>query len=106
MTSSPACRPIASSRWRPTCWFRSAAAIRAERFATALRVAALHAEPAIVAHYTTQLRATASDPSLVSAVLAGPASAGLPARLRAMLAHADLLVIRPAAATPADLEAL
>jgi alkylhydroperoxidase domain protein/CMD domain protein len=80
---------------------------RVERFATALRVAALHAEPRLVDHYSAELRAAAPDGDrLVSDVLAGPGAAGLPARLRAMLAHADLLVLRPAAATPADLEAL
>ncbi|HEY3111192.1 MAG TPA: alkylhydroperoxidase domain protein [Chloroflexota bacterium] len=80
---------------------------RVERFATALRVAALHTEPALVEHYLARLRAAAPDSArLVADVQAGPGAAGLPARLRAMLAHADLLVIRPAAARPADLEAL
>lgn len=78
-----------------------------ERFATALRVAALHEEPALVDHYRARLRATpgASD-HLIADVLTGPDAAGLPARLQAMLIHAGLLVIRPAAATPADLAAL
>jgi alkylhydroperoxidase domain protein/CMD domain protein len=80
---------------------------RVERFATALRVAVLHAEPALVEHYAAELRAAAPEGAgLVSEVTAGPGAAGLPARLRAMLAHADLLVLRPAAATPTDLEAL
>jgi alkylhydroperoxidase domain protein/CMD domain protein len=80
---------------------------RAERLATALRVSALHAEPAFVEHYTRLLRAT--DPGseqLVSDVLAGPGAAGLTGRLRAILAHADLLVTRPGGARPADLQAL
>lgn len=79
----------------------------AERFATALRVAALHEEPAIVAHYSARLRAAPGVAAqLPAAVLTGPHAAGLPARLRAILAHVDLLVVRPAAATPADLAAL
>jgi alkylhydroperoxidase domain protein/CMD domain protein len=80
---------------------------RAERLATALRVASLHAEPALVEHYSSALRAAAPEsPGLVDDVVVGPSAAGLSARLRAMLTHADLLVIRPAAAAPADLEAL
>ncbi len=87
---------------------KSATAVtRSERLATALRVAALHEEPALVDHYTERLRATAGvSEQLIAAVLAGPNAAGLPARLQAMLVHADLLVIRPAAATPDDLKAL
>jgi alkylhydroperoxidase domain protein/CMD domain protein len=80
---------------------------RTERLATALRVAALHEEQAFVEHYSTLLRAT--DPGserLIADVLSGPSAAGLPVRLRALLTHADLLVSRPAAATPAALEAL
>ena len=78
----------------------------AERFATALRVAALHAEPALIDHYAAQLRAAPGGAELVEPATAGPDAAGLPERLRAMLRHADLLVIRPAAATRADLAAL
>jgi alkylhydroperoxidase domain protein/CMD domain protein len=77
-----------------------------ERFATALRVAALHQEPALIDHYRDRLRAVGGAEQLSAAVLAGPEAAGLPARLRAILVHAGLLVIRPAAATPADLAAL
>ncbi|MGD9890665.1 MAG: alkylhydroperoxidase domain protein [Dehalococcoidia bacterium] len=78
-----------------------------ERFAAALRVAALHEEPALAGHYAGQLRATTeSSEQLVAAVQDGASAATLPPRLRAILAHADLLVIRPAAATPADLTAL
>ena len=79
----------------------------AERFAVALRVAALHEEPALVAHYDERLRATgdASAGAFAEAARSGEAAALAP-RLRAMLAHADLLVMRPAAATPADLAAL
>jgi alkylhydroperoxidase domain protein/CMD domain protein len=78
-----------------------------ERFATALRVASLHAEPTLTDHYAARLRATgAASDQLVAGVLEGPGAAGLPERLRAMLAHADLLVVRPAAARPGHLEAL
>jgi alkylhydroperoxidase domain protein len=66
----------------------------AERFAIAKHVAELHAAPRLIDHYAEQLRAAGGDRSDPSE------------RLRAMLAHADLLVIRPAAATPANLEAL
>ncbi|MDQ6672213.1 MAG: alkylhydroperoxidase domain protein [Chloroflexota bacterium] len=81
---------------------------RTERLATALRVAALHAEPAFVEHYAALLRTTQSTSErLITDVLTtGPSADGLPPRLQAILAHADLLVIRPAAATPADLDAL
>lgn len=87
---------------------RSATAVTPlERFATALRVAALHDEAAVRDHYAARLRAAAgATDQLVAAVLAPASGAGLPARLAAMLAHVDLLVIRPAAATPAHLEAL
>lgn len=86
---------------------RSATAVTpVERFATALRVAALHQESALVEHYTAQLRAAPdSAEQLVAAVQTGAGDALSP-RLRAILAHADLLVIRPAAATPANLTAL
>lgn len=80
---------------------------RIERFVTALRVAALHQEPAFIEHYTARLRATAGvSEQLIADVLAGPDAVGLPARPRAILTHVDLLVIRPAAATPADLQKL
>jgi alkylhydroperoxidase domain protein/CMD domain protein len=80
---------------------------RTERLAAALRVAALHAESAFVEHYTALLRAADSaSQRLIADVLTGPSAAGLPRRLQAILTHADLLVIRPAAATPADLDAL
>jgi alkylhydroperoxidase domain protein/CMD domain protein len=78
-----------------------------ERFATALRVAALHREAAPIEHYAARLRESAGAwEGIVEAVLSFPDEEDLPPRLRAILAHADLLVIRPAAATPADVEAL
>ncbi|HEY3078584.1 MAG TPA: alkylhydroperoxidase domain protein [Chloroflexota bacterium] len=94
--------------YRALCTDKSATGVSlVERFATALRVSVLHAEPALIDHYAAQLRATASaSERLVSDVLSGPHAVGLPDRLRAMLRHADLLVVRPAAARRADLEAL
>jgi alkylhydroperoxidase domain protein/CMD domain protein len=78
-----------------------------ERLATALRVAALHQEPALVDHYASRLRATpGASEALIAGVVTGSDAAGLPDRLRVILAHVDLLVVRPAAATPADLHAL
>ncbi len=78
-----------------------------ERFGAALRVSVLHEEPALIDHYTAQLRATSGvTEQMISGIVAGPDAAGLPERPRAILRHVDLLVIRPAAATPADLEAL
>jgi alkylhydroperoxidase domain protein/CMD domain protein len=79
----------------------------AERFAIALRVAALHAEKPIVDHYAKLLReAKGGSEALVADAQQGPSAAGLSPRLRAMLTHADLLVIRPGAARPEDLRAL
>lgn len=79
----------------------------AERFATALYVAHLHAEPALVEHYRSGLRGTADgSDQLAEAVMAGPDIPSLSERLRAILSHVELLVLRPAAATPADLHGL
>ena len=79
----------------------------AERFATALRVVQLHVEPALVEHYRARLPgAEDGSDELVAAVLAGPDAPGLSERPRAILAHVELLVLRPAAATPADLHKL
>lgn len=79
---------------------------RAERFAVALRVASLHAEQPLVDHYTAQLRAAPGGAGMVEGVLAGPDGAGLSERVRAMLRHADLLVLRPGAAAAGDLAKL
>ncbi|KAK1177184.1 alkylhydroperoxidase domain protein [Streptomyces sp. NBS 14/10] len=89
-----------------------------ERFAAALRVARLHGDQRLGEHYAGQLLAAdGAAKELVTAVedvrplrpaTEPPAPEPLPGqgRLRAILAHADLLVLRPAAATPADLDAL
>lgn len=79
----------------------------AERFATALRVASLHDEPALIDHYAALLRAApGGTDQLVADVQTGPTAAELSPRLRAILTHVDLLVIRPSAAEPANLKAL
>lgn len=77
-----------------------------ERFATAYKVALLHEEPALAEHYRALLESAGGDAELVSAVTAWPGSAGLPARLAAIMKHVDLLVLNPAAATPDDIAAL
>lgn len=85
-------------------WAPATAVSRAERFAAALYVAALHGEPALVAHYRERLATTPGvSESLIEDTLRGPSASGLPERLRALLTHAELLVIRPAAATRGDL---
>lgn len=79
----------------------------AERFAVALRVATLHDEPALIAHYDERLHASGgAEADGIAAAARGGDIEALPPRLRAMLAHANLLVIQPAAATPAHLAAL
>ena len=82
----------------------STSVTRPERFATALAVAALHHEPALIEHYREQLRAVPGDhESFIADVLHGAAETPLHRRLRAIRDHAELLVVRPAAATRADL---
>ncbi|MGY0055154.1 alkylhydroperoxidase domain protein [Streptomyces sp. LZ34] len=87
-----------------------------ERFAAALRVAQLHGDQVLGEHYTGQLLGVGgATKELVTAVkdVRSLPRATEPLdpepfsdRLRAILAHADLLVLRPAAATPAHLDAL
>ena len=80
---------------------------RLERFATALRVAVLHEEPAFIDHFAKLLREDADgSEAVVGAVTVGPGAEGLASRLAAVLDHVELLVLDPAAATPANLEAL
>ena len=78
---------------------------RTERFAVALRVAVLHEEPAFIDHFSRLLRESGADEGLAAAVGAGGGQ-GVSPRLGALLKHAELLVLDPAAATPADLRAL
>jgi alkylhydroperoxidase domain protein/CMD domain protein len=83
-----------------------------ERFATALRVATLHAATEAAEHYRQRLiEAGASQEIVAAAALEDAGSASqpdpaVPARLQAILAHADLLGTRPVEATPDDLQAL
>jgi alkylhydroperoxidase domain protein/CMD domain protein len=83
-----------------------------ERFATALRVATLHAATEAADHYRQRLiEAGASQEIVAAAALEDAGSASqpdpaVPARLQAILAHADLLGTRPVEATPDDLQAL
>jgi CMD domain protein len=81
-----------------------------ERFAIALRVAAIHRQPELVAHYGGRLRAAADEAPLAAAPI--PAAELIAegtvsdSRLAAVLRHAKLLATGPAAATPDDLERL
>jgi CMD domain protein len=76
----------------------------AERAAVALRVATLDGDAALAAYYAGLLEAAAG--ALDARVEAGSSMPGLPARLGAMLEHAELLVREPIKARPAHLEAL
>lgn len=79
-----------------------------ERFAIALRVAAIHRQPELVAHYGGRLRAAADETPLAAAPI--PAAELIAEgtvsdpRLAAVLRHTELLATGPAAATPDDLE--
>ncbi len=78
-----------------------------ERFAAALRVSVLHDEPAFISHFAKLLRLEAGgSQAVVDGISATPLAADLPGRLPAILQHVDLLVLNPAAATPADLQLL
>jgi alkylhydroperoxidase domain protein/CMD domain protein len=79
-----------------------------ERFATALRVASRHAAPEAIAHYRQQLLQAGATAEVVTAVdtSAGDAPAAASPRLRAILAHADLLGTHPVDAAPDHLQAL
>jgi len=84
---------------------------RLERAAIALRVAAWHDEPLLVAHYRELLGAAGGGDALAgsaTAVAGGAPDGGLveTGRLAAALRHADLLSTRPADAEPEHLAAL
>lgn len=81
--------------------------LRTERLAAALRVSVLHDEAAFVEHFATLLRdAPGGTEAVVRGVSGWPQSDGLPGRLPAILKHVELLVLNPAAASPADLDLL
>jgi alkylhydroperoxidase domain protein/CMD domain protein len=82
-----------------------------ERLAIALRVATLHAASGVADHYRARLAASGADATTIKAAgLDGGRfprlEFELPARLQAMLRHADMLSTRPVEASPADMQAL
>jgi CMD domain protein len=76
-----------------------------ERLAVALRVAVIHEQPELVAHYRARLEATAAAGSPSAESIAAGTGIESP-RLAALLDHAKLLATAPAAATPEDIERL
>src|SRR3954469_481741 len=85
---------------------------KSERFAIALRVAAIHAAAEAAEHYRQRLVEAGASPEIVAAAALEDAGSGsqpdpeVPARLQAILRHADLLSTHPVDATPDDLQAL
>jgi alkylhydroperoxidase domain protein/CMD domain protein len=83
-----------------------------ERFATALRVATIHAATEAAEHYQQRLAEAGASPEILSAAALKDAGAGgqpdpaVPVRLQAILAHADLLATHPVDAAPEHLQAL
>jgi alkylhydroperoxidase domain protein/CMD domain protein len=77
----------------------------AERHTVALRVASQHREPALIAHYAAALRRE-GVPDEQLAAAAGSSPDALSPRLAAIVRHTDLLTVRPATASPADLARL
>jgi alkylhydroperoxidase domain protein/CMD domain protein len=83
-----------------------------ERFAIALRVAAIHAATEAADHYRQRLLEAGASPPIVAAAALEDAGAGsqpdpeVPPRIQAILRHADLLSTHPVDATPDDLQAL
>jgi CMD domain protein len=81
-----------------------------ERFAIALRAAAIHQQPELVAHYRGHLLAAADHAPRAAAPI--PAAELIAAgtvsdpRLAAILRHTELLATGPGAATPDDLAQL
>jgi CMD domain protein len=67
-----------------------------ERAATALRVASIERDAALIAHYRARLREAGGDPDATEA----------PPRLAAILRHVELITTNPGTATRADLGAL
>jgi alkylhydroperoxidase domain protein/CMD domain protein len=83
-----------------------------ERFAIALRVAAIHAATEAADHYRQRLVGAGASPPIVAAAALEDAGAGsqpdpeVPPRIQAILRHADLLSTHPVDASPDDLQAL
>src|SRR3954468_21752341 len=85
---------------------------KAERFAIALRVAAIHAAAEAAEHYRQRLVEAGASAEIVAAAALEDAGSGsqpdpeVPHRLQAILRHTDLLSTHPVDATPDDLQAL
>jgi alkylhydroperoxidase domain protein/CMD domain protein len=89
-----------------------------ERYAAALRVASLHESPGAIEHFRARLQAAGAGQRIVAEVAeveAKPEQRSLHGpdldkivgpRLQAILQHADLLSLRPARATPEDVQLL
>lgn len=78
---------------------------RLERTAVALRVATLDGNEALKTYYREAFLASGA-PFDAAAVATGSTTPSLPARLAAMLRHAEMLVLEPVAAKPAHVAAL
>jgi CMD domain protein len=70
-----------------------------ERAATALRVASIERETALIAHYRERLGEIGGDAAAIEAMQ-------VPPRLAAILRHVSLVATAPGSATQADLDAL
>ncbi|GAB5374855.1 MAG: hypothetical protein AcusKO_13170 [Acuticoccus sp.] len=77
----------------------------AERAALAARIARIHADEALAAHYLA-LPAAAAAPTDLLATVADPAAMPADARLAALCAFTDRVARDPRNATAADIEAL
>jgi alkylhydroperoxidase domain protein/CMD domain protein len=78
-----------------------------ERFAIALRVASIHDSPEASDHYRTRLLSAGADGALVNAAgRTSGSTAGLSARLAAIMTHVDLVSTHPIDGTPDDLQKL
>jgi CMD domain protein len=79
---------------------------RLERETIALRVALLSAAPALAEHHRARLRQLGAGDETIAAIERFPAGAALPARLAAILQHADLLTSDPGGASRQAIDAL
>jgi CMD domain protein len=77
-----------------------------ERGQVALRVAALNASPALIAHYRQQLAALGVVPEQMAALEQRDENVSLDPRTTAIMRHVDLVTHAPGTATQADLLAL
>jgi CMD domain protein len=77
-----------------------------ERALVALRVASLGGSEALAAQQRKRLQQLGAGPELVAAAQVSAESMAPSGRLGAILAHVDLLSLRPGDATRADIEAL